>query len=401
MLLAFTSLPGFVTMVLRGMPTVWRGRHRLLLCWLIFMQAVPPGRHTLAEMARWPPGAITAWRFGRRLKAASWHVPLLVRWLAQELLATVPPPANGVLSLFGDGRHADKRGPKHPGAQHGRSSQPQPWFLGLRCVLLRAAWDGSRLPGGFRLMLPKRHTGERRENALLRAMVDAFVPPKWATLVSVGGDAAYGAKANMALGKAREKADPARCWGLVCAIARPWKTAEGQSLNNLVPHVPPTYSQCTRVPRAHGRQGRKTFWTSHTRLCLRHAGEGTVVVSKKGRHMGPHTTQLLVTTLAAVPPSPVGCLYQKRWAIALLHWELQAGWGWGEPQVRGDPNRREHAIGIAVLAYVLVMRVCHHERVPGKPWRIFQLQHALRLRVMTNQGEHKVKVKMAQAYKAA
>jgi hypothetical protein len=45
--------------------------------------------------------------------------------------------------------------------------------------------------------------------------------------------------------------------------------------------------------------------------------------------------------------------------------------------------------------------VCHHEIVPGKPWSIFQLQHALRLRVMTNQVEHQVKVKMAKACKAA
>jgi hypothetical protein len=30
MLIAFTYLPGFVTLVFRGMPTVWRGRHRLL-----------------------------------------------------------------------------------------------------------------------------------------------------------------------------------------------------------------------------------------------------------------------------------------------------------------------------------------------------------------------------------
>ena len=40
MLIAFTYLPGFVTLVFRGMPTVWRGRHRLIFCWLIFMQAV-------------------------------------------------------------------------------------------------------------------------------------------------------------------------------------------------------------------------------------------------------------------------------------------------------------------------------------------------------------------------
>ena len=69
MLITFTSLPGFVTMVWRGMPTVWRGRHRLIFCWLIFMQAVHPGRKTLEEMARWTPATITAWRFGRVLKA--------------------------------------------------------------------------------------------------------------------------------------------------------------------------------------------------------------------------------------------------------------------------------------------------------------------------------------------
>jgi len=65
MLIAFTYLPGFVTMVFRGMPTVWRGRHRLIFCWLIFLQAVHPGRKTLEEMARWTPATITAWRFGQ------------------------------------------------------------------------------------------------------------------------------------------------------------------------------------------------------------------------------------------------------------------------------------------------------------------------------------------------
>jgi hypothetical protein len=67
MMMAFTYLPGFVTVVFRGLPTVWRGRHRLIFCWLVFMQAVHPGRHTLEEMARWTPATITAWRFGRLL----------------------------------------------------------------------------------------------------------------------------------------------------------------------------------------------------------------------------------------------------------------------------------------------------------------------------------------------
>jgi hypothetical protein len=144
MIMAFTYLPGFVTLVFRGMPTVWRGRHRLLFCWLIFMHAVHPGRKTLEEMARWTPATITAWRFGRLRKAADWHVPLLVSWLAQDLVATLPAPAHGMLYLCGDGRHADKRGTKNPVAQQGRMRQQHPWFFGLRFVLLMAAWDGYR-----------------------------------------------------------------------------------------------------------------------------------------------------------------------------------------------------------------------------------------------------------------
>jgi hypothetical protein len=190
MMMAFTYLPAFVTVVWRGMPTVWRGRHRLLLCWLIFMQAVHPGQKTLEEMARWTPATITAWRFGRLLKAAYWNVHLLVSWLGQDLLATLPPPANGVLYLFGDGSHADKRGTKNPVAQKGRISQHPPWFFGLRFVLLMAGWDGYRMPVGFRLILPKCHADYRSENALFRDMVGEFVPPRWAKLVIVGGDAA-------------------------------------------------------------------------------------------------------------------------------------------------------------------------------------------------------------------
>ena len=167
-----------------------------------------------------------------------------------------------------------------------------------------------------------------------------------------------------------------------------------------VTHVPHKYYRCTRVPRAHGK-GRKTFWTYSTCLCLRHVGGVTVVLSKKGRNLGPQHTKILVTNLAALTPSQVVCIYQKRWAIELLNWELKSGLGLGEHQVSGDTNRSEKSVGIAVLAYLFVLRLCYHEIIPGKPWSIFQLQHVLRLRVMTNQVEHKVKVKMAKARKAA
>ena len=93
----------------------------------------------------------------------------------------------------------------------------------------------------------------------------------------------------------------------------------------------------------------------------------------------------------------MGCDYN----IELLNWELKSGLGLGEHQVSGDTNRSEQSVGMAVLASLLVLRVCHHAIVLGKPWSIFQLQHALRLRTMTTQVKHTVKVQMAKTRKAA
>jgi hypothetical protein len=315
MLMAFTYLPGFVTVVFRAMPTVWRGRHRLIFCWLVFMQAVQPGRHTLEEMARWTPSTITAWRFGRLLKAAYWNVHLIVSWLAQDLVATLPPPPNGILYLFGDGSHADKRGTKNPVAQKGRNRSHHPWFFGLRFGLLMAAWEGYRVPVGIRLILPKCHAEYHSENALFREMVSAFVPPPWAQLVVVGGDAAYGSRANIRMVQARDQADTARRWAFVFAIARTWKTMDEKTLKNLVTHIPHTYYQRTRVPKEPAGRSRRTFWTYHTRLSLRHVGDVTIVLSKKGRNLGPKQTKILVTNLDELTPSQVVSIYQRRWAV--------------------------------------------------------------------------------------
>ncbi len=35
-----TYLPLFVTILFRGMPGMWKSRHRLVLCWLVVMQAL-------------------------------------------------------------------------------------------------------------------------------------------------------------------------------------------------------------------------------------------------------------------------------------------------------------------------------------------------------------------------
>ena len=42
-----------------------------------------------------------------------------------------------------------------------------------------------------------------------------------------------------------------------------------------------------------------------------------MVLSKKGRNLGPQPTKILVTNLAALTPSQVVCIYQKRWPIGV------------------------------------------------------------------------------------
>jgi len=140
-MIAVTYLPLFVTLLFRGMPGIWKSRHRLVLCWLVLMQALFPGRKTLEELTRWTPASITAWRFRRLLKASDWHVHRLVAWWVQEAFNTLQPPSNGVISRVGDGSDKPKRGPKNPWAQTGRKNEHHPWFFGIRFALLIANWD--------------------------------------------------------------------------------------------------------------------------------------------------------------------------------------------------------------------------------------------------------------------
>jgi hypothetical protein len=65
-MIILTYLPAFITIVFRGMPSVWKSQHRLMLCWVIVMQALYPGRKTLEGLARWSPASITSWRLNYR-----------------------------------------------------------------------------------------------------------------------------------------------------------------------------------------------------------------------------------------------------------------------------------------------------------------------------------------------
>jgi hypothetical protein len=126
-----------------------------------------------------------------------------------------------------------------------------------------------------------------------------------------------------------------------------------------------------------------------------------VVLSKKGRNVGPKQTKILVTNLDEWTPRQVVYAYQRRWPVEQINRELKTDLGLGEHQVSAEEGRIEKSFSTTILAYLLLIRACHQEILPGKAWSVAQLQHAFRLRGITNQVEHNVKTRLPKARKAA
>jgi hypothetical protein len=398
---SFTRLPPAIRTLFQGMPGVWRHRHQLVFCWLIVMQIVTSGPRTLAGLSRSAPRSIAEWRFRRLLAAGYWSLKALLKWFAEETIKSLPAPENRVLYIITDGSKKDKRGQKNPAAQKGRLSEHQAWFFGIKFVVLMVAWEGYRIPMDFELVLPKGHPDYRKENELFRRMLSHFHPPDWAKTVIVVGDAAFASKDNMKLILARDKADSQRRWGFVFAIARTWKMADGKSLRNLVKHTPRSCYRTTWISRLPERKGRKVFWIFEKRTCLKHLGDVTVVLTKKGRNVGPQNTKLLVTNLLELTGRQVIDIYQRRWSVEILFKELKSGLGLGEHQVTKKLPRIEKSLGIALIAYLLLLRARKDDIRPGKPWSIFQLKTNFTMDLMQKQFQHAIRLEVNKSLKAA
>jgi len=397
----FTWLPPDIRVLFKDMPGVWRHRHQLIFCWLIVMQIVTSGARTLTGLSQSAPGFITEWRFRRLLSAGYWSLKVLLRWFAEEAIKSLPEPENKVLYVIADGSKKDKRGPKNPAAQKGRLNEHHSWFFGIKFVVLMVAWDDYRIPVDFQMVLPKGHPDYQKENELFRHMLSHFQPPDWAKVVIVVGDAAFAAKDNMKLIQARDKADSQRRWGFVFSIARTWNMADGKSLRNLVKHTPHSCYRKTWIPRLPDHKGRKTFWIFAKLTRLKHLGDVTVVLTKKGRNVGPKNTKLLVTNLLELTARQVIDIYQRRWAIEILFKELKSGLGLGEHQVTKKLPRIEKSLGIALIAYLLLLRARKEDIKPGQPWSIFQLKTNFTMDMIHKQFQHSMALEINKWKKAA
>jgi hypothetical protein len=313
---------------------------------------------------------VAAWHLRRLLAAGRWPWEQVLQWLVSEALAAFPPPKDGVLYLVVDSTLKGKRGKKNPWAKKGRLNEYAPFTFGLHMVIVIAQWDVYRIPLAFRLVKPKDHPAYQSENTLVREMFAHLVVPAWCKQVVVVADAAYPSRANL-------QAIQARGWFFVLAFPRTWKLANGQHLRDVVTHLPIQHYRQIRVPLVVPTARRRVFWTFAKPAQLAHVGEVTVVLSRRRRNDSPKHTKLLVTNLPQATAHLTVALYLRRWPVELCIKELKSVVGLGQHQVTKDPARVERSVAVAVMAYLLLLRLRAQQIKPETSWSAFTLKQEL------------------------
>jgi hypothetical protein len=369
-MIRMTRLPEEVTRLLAPLKASFSYRHYLVFCWLLVAHLVCYEKATLQALARYIPGHVAAWHLRRLLAAGRWQWTRVLEWLVSQALAAFPPPKDGVLYLVVDSTLKGKRTKKNPLAKKGRLNEYAPYTFGLHVVILLAHWDVYRVPLAFRLVKPKGSPGYQSENALFREMVQEVVLPAWVKRVVVVADAAYPSRENL-------QAIQARRWFFVIAFPRTWKLANGQHLRALVTHLPIHYYRQVRVSLIVPSARRRVFWTFAKRAELRQVGDVTIVLSRRRRNDGPKQTNLLVTNLPQATAQLTVALYLRRWPVELCIKELKSVVGLGQHQVTKDAARVERSVAVALMAYLLLLRLRAKQIKPGTSWSAFTLKQGL------------------------
>jgi hypothetical protein len=379
----FTCLPTPVANWLQVLRPMLRHRHHLVFGGFLGCQGVYQEKATVKGLARLAPRHIAEWHLRRLLTAAYWNWRILLGWFVDQVIATLPPPDDGVCYLVVDSTLKDKTGQKHPLAKKGRLNEYAPYVFGLHIVVLMLQWGNFRIPVDFELVRRKDSPHYRSENRLFRWMLVRFRRPPWAEMVVVVADAAYASKANVQLIQRRG-------YFYVMAFARTWCFDNGHTLKDLVTHLPKhRYRRCWVPLEEPGR--RRTYWTFTKRACLRHVGDVTIILSKKRRNDGPKPTKILVTNLPDVTARQVVDVYRRRWSVEVLMKELKGATGLGQHQVTKDPQRVERSIAISLMAYLLLVKFRAHDIPKQGPWSAFTLKRNFTWQLAQTQLERSVK----------
>ena len=369
-MIRMTRLPEEVTRLLAPLKPYFSYRHYLVFCWLLVAHLVCFGKATVQGLARYTPTHVAAWPLRRLLAAGRWQWDQVLHWLVSEALAAFPPPKDGVLYLVVDSTLKGKRSKKNPLAKKGRLNEYAPFTFGLHIVIVIAQWGVYRIPLAFRLVKPKAHPDYQSENALVREMFAEVILPAWCKQVVVVADAAYPSRANL-------QAIHARGWFFVIAFPRTWKLANGQHLRDVVTHLPIHLYRQVRVSLVAPTARRRVFWTFAKPAQLAHVGDVTVVLSRRRRNDSPKHTKLLVPNLPQATAHLTVALYLRRWPVELCIKELKSVVGLGQHQVTKDAARVERSGAVAVMAYLLLLRLRAKQIKPGTSWSAFTLKQEL------------------------
>ena len=85
----------------------------------------------------------------------------------------------------------------------------------------------------------------------------------------------------------------------------------------------------------------------------------------------------------------------------ILFKELKSGLGLGEHQVTKKLPRIEKSLGIALIAYLFLLRARKDDIKPGKPWSIFQLKTNFTMDLIQKQFQHSMALEINKWKKAA
>jgi hypothetical protein len=128
-------------------------------------------------------------------------------------------------------------------------------------------------------------------------------------------------------------------------------------------------------------------------------------LSKCRRNDGPKQTKILVTNLPeTVTAREIVGVYLRRWWIELLVKELKGVVGMGQHQVTKQADRVERSVAVAIMAYLLLLKLRAKDIPADRPWSAFQLQRAFAWEVIAAQCErsaHQMARKWLQMRKAA
>jgi Transposase DDE domain len=388
-MIRLTCLPKQVANWLHVLQPMFRHRHHLVFCWLLVCQAVYQDKATLTGLARLTPRHLAERHFRRLLTAAYWNWRVLLWWFADQVIATLPPPADGVCYLVVDSTLKEKTGQQRPLAKKGRLNEYAPYIFGLHMVVVMLHWGNYRVPVDFEIVRRKDDLRYRSENRLFRWMLVRFRRPAWAEMVIVIADAACASTANLQLIQRRG-------YCFVMALARTWCFENGHRLKDLVVHLPNTYYHRCWVPLEEpGR--RRTYWTYTKRARLRHLGDVTIILSKPRRNHGPKQTKILVTNLPAVTARQVVDIYRRRWSVELLMKELKGATGLGQHQVTKDPQRVERSVAISIIACLMLLK-CRAQDIPERgSWSVFTLKRHFTWQIAQGQLERSVEQRLRKA----